>query len=253
MNLNKDLIQKRFAARLESYNKYALVQNRICEHLGLLTDKFVDCEVRKALEIGAGTGFLTSILTSKFGDSQWYINDITSEVKPFIERVRKTDKVAYLFGDAEKIDFSETYDLVVSSSVVQWFDDFEGFVDKLDVNSGGYVVISSFGQRNFEQIKGVLGVGLRYMSLNELESVFEGRGYEIIHSEQQIETLEFNSPLEVLKHIKMTGVNSVENFVWTRNKLNDFCKEYEKQYINDLGCVTLTYNPTILIAKKKWR
>ncbi|MFI3263508.1 MAG: malonyl-ACP O-methyltransferase BioC [Rikenellaceae bacterium] len=251
MSLNKKLIEKRFASRLESYNKYALVQNSICEYLGVLTDKFVTCEVDKALEVGAGTGFLTSIMTAKFPNSKWYINDITSEAKQFIDKVVKTGNVNYQFGDAEKLSFERELNLVVSASAVQWFEDLDKFIANLNVSKGGYAVFSSFGQHNFEQIKGVLGIGLKYMTLCELEEVFNNNGFEIVHREQQIKVLEFNSPLDVLKHIKMTGVNSVENYVWTRSKLNEFCKNYNELYSNESGHVTLTYNPTIIIAKKK--
>lgn len=250
MELNKELIEKRFAARLETYNKYALVQNKICRYLGLLVDKFVDCEVDKALEIGAGTGFLTFIMTAKYANSQWYINDITSEAKPFIEKVKNAQNLTYMFGDAEKLAFEEEFNLVVSSSAVQWFENLSSFVAKLTVSKGGYAVFSSFGQRNFEQIKDILGVGLKYMPLEELEAVFADNGYKIMHLEQKIETLDFDSPLDVLKHIKMTGVNSVESFVWTRRKLDDFCTTYNLKYKNEMGRVTLTYNPTIIIAKK---
>lgn len=245
MSLNKSLIEKRFAAHLSSYNKYASVQSGICGYLGLLVDKYVDIEVSRVLEVGAGTGFLTSVLSRKFNSAHWVINDITPHAEEFIREVNAATNVTYVFGDAEKLKFENKFDLVVSSSAVQWFDDLESFIASLEMTKDGYIVLSSFGTRNFEQINKILGIGLKYKSLEELTEIVSNSGFKIIHSEQQIKTLEFDSPLSVLKHIKMTGVNSVENFVWTRTKLNNFCDRYEKEFNN-----FLTYNPTIIIAKK---
>lgn len=248
MSINKSLVERRFAARLSSYNRYASVQNQICEYLGVLADKYVSKEVKKVLEVGAGTGFLTATIMPKFPLAKWYVNDITPEVRRFIDSINVSSDLTYVFGDAEHIEFEEDLDLVISSSAVQWFDNLERFISKLSITQDGFLILSSFGEQNFQEIYQTIGVGLKYKSLEELTTIVKGCKFDILHAEQQQIILEFDTPIDVLKHIKMTGVNSIDNFTWTRTRLNQFCDVYKEQFTNKQGKVTLTYNPTIIIA-----
>lgn len=40
----------------------------------------------------------------------------------------------FMKGDAEKIDFDETYHLIASASTIQWFTDLEGFLKRISGN-----------------------------------------------------------------------------------------------------------------------
>ena len=67
--------------------------------------------------------------------------------------------------------------------------------------------------------------------------------------EEATEELEFESPKEVLKHIKSTGVNclNVKNFY--KSGFLKFEKEYKKLF-DEKSCVKLTYHPIYIVAKK---
>ena len=56
---DKELIRERFAAGFERYDTLALVQQGICDELAGAVMRHVPRTVARALEVGAGTGFLT--------------------------------------------------------------------------------------------------------------------------------------------------------------------------------------------------
>ena len=65
-----------------------------------------------------------------------------------------------------------------------------------------------------------------------------------------MQTLYFNTPLEVLKHIKYSGTNGLKSLNWSVKKLREFDKYYRESFgINSK--VTLTYNPVYMILKAK--
>jgi len=74
--------------------------------------------------------------------------------------------------------------------------------------------------------------------------------YQIVYSREEKLKLSFASPLEVLKHLKETGVTGIRRQSWTRGELDDFCRRYREQYTAPDGTVPLTYHPIYMICKK---
>ena len=64
-------------------------------------------------------------------------------------------------------------------------------------------------------------------------------------------SLPFPSPQAVLKHLKQTGVTGTEKRMWTRSRLQSFCKEYTTRFSDAAGNVSLTYHPIYIIERKK--
>ena len=90
---------------------------------------------------------------------------------------------------------------------------------------------------------------LPYRSLAELTKVLSTE-YQIVYSREEKLKLSFTSPLEVLKHLKETGVTGIRQQSWTRGELNDFCRRYNELYAAPDGTVPLTYHPIYMICKK---
>ena len=75
--------------------------------------------------------------------------------------------------------------------------------------------------------------------------------YNIISYQEEIIKQEFNSPVELLKSLKLTGVNAVKEIKLTKTKLKEFEEKYKKLYTQNEK-VILTYNPVyILISSDK--
>jgi malonyl-CoA O-methyltransferase len=114
----------------------------------------------------------------------------------------------------------------------------------------GYLVFSSYGEENFNEIKKTMNIGLKYNSLQEQINLLSPY-FDIIHAEEWKECIPFANPREVLKHIKKTGVNALQKEFLGKEKLHAFSENYIRHFSNADESVNLTYHPIIIIAKKK--
>ena len=156
-----------------------------------------------------------------------------------------------LVGDIETLPLPGKFDLIISASTFQWFACPEKTYTRLSEHlfPGGWMVFSTFGENNFRELKILTGSGLTYQSLKEITVLLE-RDLEVLHAEEELYTLEFEDPLEVLQHVKKTGVNATSvSRQWTRGRLIDFSQEYKARFLVDGQC-PLTYHPLYLICRK---
>ena len=129
----------------------------------------------------------------------------------------------------------------------QWFNDLDkiSLIYKNILNSDGILAFSTFSKENFKEIKNLTGLSLEYKSLDEITKIFE-KNYKILHSEEFTYKMNFSNPLELLAHMKSTGVNSLTAKHWTFKEVKEFCDNYKKTYPE----ITLTYSPIIFICQK---
>ncbi len=253
MNTDKELIRERFAAGFKRYDRLALVQQRICDRLASLLSEVADgMTPRNGLEVGVGTGFLTRRLLPLFPHARWTLNDIVPAAKAFTDKYTGGYTVEYLWGDAECVVFPKALDLVVSASTVQWFNDLRGFVARVSASlcSGGILALSTFGGDNFREIRATTGEGLEYYTMPALERMLLDADFRILHAEEYTESLLFDTPVDVLHHIKATGVNSLRKVRWGRRQIADFDASYRDRFALTDGRVPLTYHPILLIARR---
>lgn len=230
----------------------ALVQKEICAELGRMVSGLCEASgIAAGLELGVGTGFLTEHLVSMYPASKWFLNDLSDAAGAFVGEYADAGKTTFLWGDAEEICFPEDIDIIATGSTVQWFCDLPAFAAKAasSTRGGGWLALSTFGPQNFCEIKATTGEGLDYYTADQLRTIFEQAGYRIHLFTEYTRTLDFDSPLDVLRHIKATGVNSLSNARWTHGRLETFEKEYRAKFSNG-NSVTLTYHPQLMVAQK---
>lgn len=252
--MNKQLITRRFTKAIGTYPSQSTVQHQIAGKMThLLKQHLPEHSCRKVIEFGCGTGTYSRMLLSSFHPEQLLLNDICNGMqescKDLLEHHRQ---VAFLPGDAETIPFPKGTQLITSCSTLQWFEHPDEFFRKCNdyLQSHGYFAFSTFGQKNMMEIRQLTGQGLSYLSKEELEASLTPL-YDIVHSEEEIISLTFSTPMQVLYHLKQTGVTGTANQTWTRQKLNLFCSEYERLFSTGENTVSITYHPIYIIAKKK--
>ncbi len=157
-----------------------------------------------------------------------------------------------LNGDIEQIPLTGKFDLIVSASTFQWLAHPRATFAKLaaHLNTNGWLIFSTFGKNNFKELKAVTGQGLEYRSIGEL-SAWLSSEYDILYTEEQIHTLKFSDPLDILRHVKKTGVNATSlPTAWTKGRLHEFCEDYKIRFLTD-GYCPLSYHPLYLVCRKK--
>lgn len=250
--INKQLITRRFSRAVETYNREAVVQKRIAHRMSDMLNHYLPRPCHRVLEIGSGTGFLTRHLVNTLHPQQLVLNDICLEMSTCFADLLGSGRATFLAGDAEQLAFPPGQDLIVSCSALQWFVSPEQFFERCNalLRQKGYFAFTTFGKDNLKEITSVTGSGLHYRTLQELQHALASH-YEIITSSEERISITFDTPLQVLYHLKHTGVTAVQQQAWTKGDLQAFCNEYTRLFGKG-DSVTLTYHPIYIIAKKKW-
>lgn len=247
-SITKSKIQKYFSKSINSYNDHALVQAEMAEQLiEYILQSTYNRKFDDILEFGCGSGILTKLLIENFEHKNLTTNDII-ELKTQVAK-----HIKFLHGDIENIELETTYDLITSNAALQWLSDLPAFFDKVanSLNSNGIFAFSSFGEHNLMEIKNLTNNGLTYSTNKDLQAMLSDN-FNILSSFEYLNQLNFATPLDVLKHIKATGVGATnDNSTWTKNTLHDFCQAYQQKFTTDNNQVQLTYHPMIIVAEKR--
>ena len=250
--MNKALIAERFTKAAGTYQHEAHVQQCIAHKMiGLLEQHLpADATPRRIVEFGCGTGIYSRLLLRTLQPEELLLNDLCSEMGNTCRDLLGKG-VAFVAGDAEQLSFPKGTELITSCSTLQWFEQPEAFFCRCSasLSAQGYFAFTTFGKENMKEIRQLTGNGLAYRSRTELETALAPM-YDIVYSEEELIPLAFDAPMQVLHHLKQTGVTGTTAHCWTRGKLQQFCDGYVRQFGCD-SAVPLTYHPIYIIAKKK--
>ena len=246
-------IHSRFTRALSSYDNHAEAQHRISRKLASLLSHQTDAHYRRMLEIGCGTGGFTRELKQQCRIDEWILNDLCEDCGEKIEQLFPCFPPRFIAGDAETLSFPGKFDLIASASVFQWIKEPEVFFHKLSglLVPQGVLLFSSFLPGNLHEIKVLTGEGLVYPTFDTLAGWLSAADFELLHSEEETIVLTFKTPLDVLRHLKATGVTATGNGHWTRGRQESLCKQYSERFSTSDDRVTLTYRPLYILATKK--
>lgn len=246
MQIDNKHIKKQFEKSMQDYDQNATVQILMALKMVFELTK-ISNTFENILELGSGTGILTKRLASELDFKNYFANDLVEKSKNYVQNF--IPQATFYCGNALKIKPSKKVDLIISNAMFQWFPSFEKAIQtiKSNLKSNGLLAFSTFSPDNFREITDLTGLSLQYKTKEELEQILKNEGFEILYSEQFFEELKFKTPLELLAHMKKTGVNSLSEKTWTITKVKDFCDKYSKKYPK----TKLTYSPIIVIAQKR--
>lgn len=252
LGIDKIQVALRFAQAGQSYTEHAVVQKKIAQQLFDLIEQYCPEKVNNVFEIGCGSGNLSHLLIKNLDINHIILNDLYTEIQ---HHFQNNPEIQYLIGDIERIDFPQNIDFIASSSVLQWVGHLDAVLQKAkqSLNTQGLLCFSTFAQKNLQEIKILTGQGLDYLSLINIQEKLHQNGFEILHLSEQIESMYFSHPKQVLQHLKATGVTATaQNFRWTKQSLADFYQAYQGfSCCDEFGQVhyPLTYHPIFCIAR----
>jgi malonyl-CoA O-methyltransferase len=127
----QETIQKNFSRNAHTYDTSATIQRQCAEHLvQYLQIKHPNLAPQSILDVGAGTGYLTHILSQCFSHSTYHLNDISPEMLKISQKRLHHLHTTWHVGDAQKLQFPFV-DLIVSNLTLQWFDALEAGIQHL--------------------------------------------------------------------------------------------------------------------------
>jgi malonyl-CoA O-methyltransferase len=253
--INKKRVEQSFKKSINSYNKHAVVQKQICNTLLQALIDNCGTSFPQVLEIGAGTGLLTEKLIHNISIKNLYLNDLVVLMQTALNEICNTEKDIksnFIMGDAETISFIPKNNLIISASTVQWFENISLFFTtniKQLLTPSGIFAFSTFGPDNMKEISSIEGNTLHYPALVDLLTMLE-LDFDIIWKKEELISIYFNTPMDVLMHIKQTGVNGIESTHWTKKDVQRFCDSYNKYFIEGKG-YKLSYHPIYIIVRKR--
>lgn len=238
------IVKKHFEKSMKDYEKNAIVQSMMASKMMIELCK-ISTDFEYVLELGCGTGLLTKKILNDLKFKKYYANDLIEKSKNYVQKIIPNSQ--FLCGSALKIRPTKKMDLIISNAMFQWFGNLDKAIEilKRSLNKGGILAFSTFGPENFKEINALTGLSLNYKTKDEIVEILQKQGFEVLYAENFYEELTFKTPLELLAHMKNTGVNSLSEKTWTIKKVKEFCDKYSKMYPKS----KLTYSPIVVIAK----
>ena len=198
----------KFNKAYSTYDDHAIIQKIVATNLiKLITNE----NYYSVLELGCGTGIFTEKLYKNIKFKHLDLNDIFN-VSDYIKKFPYRNLI---LGDMNDL-ILDKYSLIVSSSSFQWIENFPRLIKKLS-HSSKKIVFSMYISGNLKEIKEHFGIELDYLSTKEIKKILK-KYFFIKEAKEEEFVLEFVSPLDLLKHLKYTGVTGVGSSSFSKVK-----------------------------------
>ncbi|MCK9619309.1 MAG: malonyl-ACP O-methyltransferase BioC [Methylobacter sp.] len=243
MYLDKAKIRQSFAAASVTYDGVAALQRTVGKELldiiaaGSLTGTL--------LELGCGTGFLTSGLL-KSGRPIVALDIALPMLQVTRTKLAGTPHVFYVCADAEQLPLNgQIADSVFSNLALQWCTNLEAvFTDiKRVLKPGGRLVFSTFGPQTLQELKSAWAEVDGYNHVNEFYSeqqlirFLQLAGYTEIKIETKLYISSYGSVLDLMKELKQIGAHNViagrNKSITTKTQMQRMIAAYQKHRSGD--------------------
>lgn len=266
--IDKCKVDSRFTEASDTYSGNAEVQLKVAKRLAGYLLSHISAENISA-ENKCTAGSALSILEVGCGSGD-FTRQYLPELLPEAERVTLSDlhcdarlrqqfagsNVAFVEADADSVIFTEEclsgedYDLILSSSMLQWLNSPANFIRRCAgaLRPGGLLLLSLYGPATFRELSASLGIGLKYPSLAALTKVGTEAELRLLDMAEQTLTLRFANAAEVMRHLRLTGVNALPvkpSTASLRRLMLDW-----PSVDNATGEALLTFNPLYFVFQK---
>lgn len=216
--IDKRQARRSFERAADRYDEVAVLQreigNRMLERLDL-----VRLQPAAVLDLGAGTGFTSEGLLSRFPKARVVALDFAI---PMLRHARRKGswlrRPTCLCADAECLPLADaSVDLVYSNATLQWCNDLDGtFREILRVlRPGGLLMFTSFGpdtlkelRRSWEQADGHSHVS-PFADMHDLgDSLVRARFADPVMDAERL-TLTYNEVGDLMRDLKLLGAHNV--------------------------------------------
>lgn len=266
-------IETAFSRSAESYHGLATVQKNCAERILSLLDKQKVAEInsgvqdvapRRILELGCGTGFLTKGLIQIFPQAQITALDISSNMLSIAEEYcESTSQITWVEADAREFEFSESYDLILASSSLQWMEPLDALLPKIRsalLPQGRFLFLIML-KETFSELhelrRELFPKKLPFSSFREateIETLLQKSGFKIENSDVSSLERRAVSGWELLKSLSRSGLTrgpvSRGKSLLSRTELIQLAEEYSERFAAEKGGVRATYQVGLFSAAK---
>ncbi|HEX13367.1 MAG: methyltransferase domain-containing protein [Desulfurella sp.] len=233
--LSKNYIKRSFDKASKSYSGFSELQNEIAKSLTFMIESDFFGNI---LEIGVGDGKLANLI--KFSYNNYIGIDLSLNMAHLFKK--NHPKKYSIVADGENLPFaSNTFDLIISSSVFQWFSNPENSIPKLldllkDKKNMFFSVFSKGTFWQMHEISKITGFG----SVLDLKDklFYENLGFDCKMVQY---TVYYKSVKDFLHSHKKSGARYTNQTTFcAKSKFFEFCSMYEKLFGTQKG-IEVTY------------
>lgn len=199
----------KFDEYYDMYDDYSFVQKKVALNLMefIKENNFLNNNINTILEIGCGTGIFTKEYLKEFTKEKLTLDNLILNDIFNVEKYFDNIDNNFIEGDITTVEIPKV-DLVLSSSAFQWIENLDSLFERLS-NSSNKLVFSTYTKGNLIEIKEHFGISLNYYDAEEIKDILEKYFGNIKLKTEKI-ILNFESPIQLLKHLKYTGVTGLK-------------------------------------------
>lgn len=256
--MNKS-INARFSHSANTYEKHSSLQKSIADYVSAKASLIED--VDSILEIGCGTGFLTDEVVKKCQCNNITALDISQDMIEIAQKRVGKDNITWLQDDLIHLDMKRKFNLIVSSSSLQWIKPLNLAFSNLSAHlePSGYVVFSMMLNGTFRELREArMAVAPNKKesaplpSEDDVLNALHLNGFEITEHEREIMITQHDNAETFLRSIHEQGVTGRINSsdLLNRSELAALIKYYNETFRNKINKVSATYDVLYITARK---
>ena len=254
------MISNRFSAAAETYDRHARPQQALAQSVvSMLPEMYPE----QILELGAGTGLLTRLLTERFPEVPIDAVDVAEKmIEHSRSRFSRFPQINWIVADAQTYWGGSRYPLIVSSSALHWVSDLRATFDNIfqGLEPGGTFALGMMLQGTLKELHELRQEiapektpALTLPTYEETVSSLEAAGFQIErkkHSEEQIRYSDAKTFLKAIHEQGVTGGKvSAGNAPLSRTELSQLVADYQENHVSGTGVLATYETATFLMTK----
>jgi malonyl-CoA O-methyltransferase len=254
------MIEKRFSAAAETYDRHALPQLALAQSVVSMLPEIYPEHI---LELGAGTGQLTRLLTERFPEVPIDALDLAEKmVEHSREKFQRFQQINWIVGDAQTYWSGDRFPLIVSSSALHWVSDLSATFDNIfqSLEPGGTFALGMMLEGTLKELHDLRQEvapektpSLTLPTYEETVNSLTAAGFQVERKKHSVEQILYADAKMFLKAILEPGVTggmvSAGNAPLSRTELSQLVADYQINHSTDGGVCATYETATFLMTK----
>ena len=254
------MIGQRFSAAAETYDRHARPQQALAQSVVSMLPELYPEQI---LELGAGTGQLTQLLTERFPEVPIDAVDVAEKmVAHSRSKFAKYPHINWIVDDAQTYWGGDRFPLIVSSSALHWVTDLRATFENIFqcLEPGGTFSLGMMLEGTLKELHELRQEiapektpSRTLPTYEETVSSLQAAGFQIErkkHSEEQILYSDAKSFLTAIHEQGVTGGKvSAGNAPLSRTELSQLVGDYQENHSSDGGVYATYETATFLMTK----
>lgn len=193
-----------FNKMAQSYSDSSFLQNKVARILlDFCDDKFIKNDIRKVLDLGAGSGNIANNIKYNL-DVFTALDNALNLLRLHPQSLANITRINLVECDFDSYDFNENYDLVISSSALQWAKNLDNLAKKLADSHISHFAFAIFTNASLCELHEFLGTKSPLKSSEEVLNIMQ-RYFKIDFKAESF-CIKFTLREEFLAYLKKCGL-----------------------------------------------